>query len=203
MLYCIRLWKQLYKKSCLIIFKLLYYLQHLILLLGFRFLDSLSRVLHSYLPKISSYDLLKAVYHLCLMGHFPSAPLEKLLQNSTLELFSTTGQIPTHACIVISCLPLVFFSPPHPSELPLFLSSTHVSPEPGANVSDFAPVPPPWSSHPPCATDRPCICPRRTCLQNSIIQCAVALTGPTECAGGPGKHSAAGNDGGGGLLLHR
>lgn len=56
-----------------------------------QFLDSLSRALDSYLPKMSSYELLKAVYYLCLLGHFPSAPLEKLLQSSTLELFSSTA----------------------------------------------------------------------------------------------------------------
>ncbi|XP_053170545.1 FAST kinase domain-containing protein 2, mitochondrial [Scomber japonicus] len=56
-----------------------------------QFLESLSRVLDSYLPKMSGYDLLKAVYYLCLLGHLPSAPLEKLLQSSTLESFSATA----------------------------------------------------------------------------------------------------------------
>lgn len=50
-----------------------------------QFLDSLSRVLISYLPKISAFELLKAVYCLCLLGHFPYAPLEQLLQSSVLE----------------------------------------------------------------------------------------------------------------------
>ena len=115
-----------------------------------RFLDSLSRALDSYLPKMSSYELLKAVYYLCLLGHFPSAPLEKLLQSSTLELFSSTGQtlnLLTHALSFCVChLSLFFFLfllhfEFHPSELPLFLSSTQVSPEPGKNVSDCALVP--------------------------------------------------------------
>nr|XP_004552728.1 FAST kinase domain-containing protein 2, mitochondrial [Maylandia zebra] len=50
-----------------------------------QFLDSLSQVLISYLPKISAFELLKAVYCLCLLGHFPYAPLEQLLQSSVLE----------------------------------------------------------------------------------------------------------------------
>lgn len=49
------------------------------------FLDSLSHALSSYLPKMPPFTLLKAVYCLCLLGHFPSAPLEQLLQSSTLE----------------------------------------------------------------------------------------------------------------------
>ncbi|XP_008299937.1 FAST kinase domain-containing protein 2 [Stegastes partitus] len=50
-----------------------------------QFLDSLSQALSSYLPKMSGLMLLKAVYYLCLLGHFPSALLEQLLQSSTLE----------------------------------------------------------------------------------------------------------------------
>uniref|UniRef100_A0A672YV17 FAST kinase leucine-rich domain-containing protein n=1 Tax=Sphaeramia orbicularis TaxID=375764 RepID=A0A672YV17_9TELE len=55
------------------------------------FLDSLSQALDSYLPKMSGYGLLQAVYCLCLQGHFPSAPLEHLLQSSTLEQLRTTA----------------------------------------------------------------------------------------------------------------
>ncbi|XP_035005644.1 FAST kinase domain-containing protein 2, mitochondrial [Hippoglossus stenolepis] len=55
-----------------------------------QFLDGLTQVLESYLPKMSGFGLLKAVFHLCLLGHFPSAPLEQLLQNSTMEQFNTT-----------------------------------------------------------------------------------------------------------------
>ncbi|XP_054864416.1 FAST kinase domain-containing protein 2, mitochondrial isoform X2 [Amphiprion ocellaris] len=50
-----------------------------------QFLDSLSHALSSYLPKMPAFTLLKAVYCLCLLGHFPSAPLEQLLHSSTLE----------------------------------------------------------------------------------------------------------------------
>uniref|UniRef100_A0A665TFM8 FAST kinase domains 2 n=1 Tax=Echeneis naucrates TaxID=173247 RepID=A0A665TFM8_ECHNA len=52
-----------------------------------QFLDSLCQVLDSYLPKISAFNLLKSVYSLCLLGHFPSAPLEQLLQSSSIEQF--------------------------------------------------------------------------------------------------------------------
>ncbi|KAM9334111.1 FAST kinase domain-containing protein 2, mitochondrial [Symphorus nematophorus] len=55
------------------------------------FLESLSWALGSYLPKMSGFELLKTVYCLCVLGHFPSAPLEQLLQNSTLEQFKTTA----------------------------------------------------------------------------------------------------------------
>uniref|UniRef100_UPI0037E97E89 FAST kinase domain-containing protein 2, mitochondrial n=1 Tax=Semicossyphus pulcher TaxID=241346 RepID=UPI0037E97E89 len=56
-----------------------------------QFLDSVSRILDSYLPNISRVELLKSVYNLCLLGHFPSAPLEQLLQSSTLEHLKTTS----------------------------------------------------------------------------------------------------------------
>ncbi|XP_054628586.1 FAST kinase domain-containing protein 2, mitochondrial isoform X2 [Dunckerocampus dactyliophorus] len=51
-----------------------------------QFLQSVSQAVDAYLPKMSAYDLLKTCYYLCLLGHFPSAPLEKLLQGSTLEV---------------------------------------------------------------------------------------------------------------------
>lgn len=57
-----------------------------------RFLDGLSQALDSYLPKMSGFELLKTVYHLCQLGHFPSAPLQQLLQSGTLEQFKTTGK---------------------------------------------------------------------------------------------------------------
>lgn len=60
--------------------------------IGSRFLETLSQVLDSYLPRMSGFQLLKAVYHLCLLGHFPPAPLQQLLQSSTIEQLETTGQ---------------------------------------------------------------------------------------------------------------
>ncbi|KAM9327390.1 FAST kinase domain-containing protein 2, mitochondrial isoform 3-T3 [Pholidichthys leucotaenia] len=50
-----------------------------------KFLDSVSHVLNCYLPKMSGFELLRAVHSLSVMGHFPSAPLEHLLQESMLE----------------------------------------------------------------------------------------------------------------------
>ncbi|KAM4711106.1 FAST kinase domain-containing protein 2, mitochondrial [Anableps anableps] len=53
------------------------------------FLDSLSHGLSSYLPKMSGLELLKAVYFLCLLNHFPSVLLEQLLNSSVLEQLAT------------------------------------------------------------------------------------------------------------------
>ncbi|XP_036418727.1 FAST kinase domain-containing protein 2, mitochondrial [Colossoma macropomum] len=50
-----------------------------------QFLDSVTRVLESYLTRMSSADLLKAISCLCVMEHFPQAPLEKLLQKDRLD----------------------------------------------------------------------------------------------------------------------
>lgn len=55
-----------------------------------QFLDCLCQVLETYLPQLSGFELLKSVYCLCLLGHFPSAPLEQLLHSSSLERFKTT-----------------------------------------------------------------------------------------------------------------
>lgn len=55
-----------------------------------QFLDCLSHALCSYLPKMSGFELLKAVYCLCLMGHFPAVLLEQLLQSRTLEQLLTS-----------------------------------------------------------------------------------------------------------------
>uniref|UniRef100_A0A672LPV7 FAST kinase domain-containing protein 2-like n=1 Tax=Sinocyclocheilus grahami TaxID=75366 RepID=A0A672LPV7_SINGR len=49
------------------------------------FLASVTMVLESYLPKMPPTDLLKAVYYLGLLEHFPRTPLEKLLQKDTLD----------------------------------------------------------------------------------------------------------------------
>ncbi|XP_034533865.1 FAST kinase domain-containing protein 2, mitochondrial isoform X2 [Notolabrus celidotus] len=55
-----------------------------------QFLESLSQVVESYLPKMSRFELLRVVHYLCLLGHFPPAPLELLLQDGTLEHLKTT-----------------------------------------------------------------------------------------------------------------
>lgn len=71
-----------------------------------RFLESLCQALNSYLPKMSGFELLKVVYYLCLLGHFPSALLEQLLQANTLEQFNTTGNTKTKDFLFFS---LFFF----------------------------------------------------------------------------------------------
>lgn len=71
-----------------------------------RFLDSLSQVLDSYLPKMSGFELLKTVYHLSILGHFPPAPLQQLLQSSTLDQFKTTGMV--YVCLSMF-LSAIFF----------------------------------------------------------------------------------------------
>ncbi|XP_061916627.1 FAST kinase domain-containing protein 2, mitochondrial [Entelurus aequoreus] len=55
------------------------------------FLQSISQALECYLPKMSAFELLKTCYYFCLLGHFPPAPLEKLLQDSTLEDLRSQG----------------------------------------------------------------------------------------------------------------
>lgn len=86
-----------------------------------RFLDSLSQVLDSYLPKIPGFKLLKSVFYLCLLGHFPSAPLEQLLQSSTIEQFNNTRKTPHCFFYVFISSPLSFL---HLTQLGLFCSSS-------------------------------------------------------------------------------
>ncbi|XP_067298290.1 FAST kinase domain-containing protein 2, mitochondrial [Pseudorasbora parva] len=56
------------------------------------FLDSVTKVLESYLPKMSSTDLLKAVYYLALLEHLPQTLLDKLLQQETLDQILQKGK---------------------------------------------------------------------------------------------------------------
>lgn len=76
-------------------------------MLSFRFLKSLSQALDSYLAKMSGFELLKAVYHLCILGHFPPVPLQQLLHSSTLEHFKTTGLI--YILLLLLLLRLCYF----------------------------------------------------------------------------------------------
>ncbi|XP_048857862.1 FAST kinase domain-containing protein 2, mitochondrial [Brienomyrus brachyistius] len=56
------------------------------------FLDSVTSLLESYLPRMTHVELLKAVFFLCVLGHFPPTPLEKLLREDALhELVSGDG----------------------------------------------------------------------------------------------------------------
>uniref|UniRef100_H3DAK9 FAST kinase domains 2 n=1 Tax=Tetraodon nigroviridis TaxID=99883 RepID=H3DAK9_TETNG len=43
------------------------------------FLDGVTRTLCSYLPKISTFELLRSVYYLSVLGCFPPAPLQQLM----------------------------------------------------------------------------------------------------------------------------
>uniref|UniRef100_A0A673FZ22 FAST kinase domain-containing protein 2-like n=1 Tax=Sinocyclocheilus rhinocerous TaxID=307959 RepID=A0A673FZ22_9TELE len=56
------------------------------------FMASVTMVLESYLPKMPPTDLLKAVYYLGLLEHFPRTPLEKLLQKDTLDQLLQKGK---------------------------------------------------------------------------------------------------------------
>ncbi|KAJ8255187.1 hypothetical protein GJAV_G00202010 [Gymnothorax javanicus] len=56
------------------------------------FLERMTSVLESYLPKMTSTDLLRGVYSLCILGYFPRAPFEGLLRRETLEELTKDGQ---------------------------------------------------------------------------------------------------------------
>ncbi|XP_029305286.1 FAST kinase domain-containing protein 2, mitochondrial [Cottoperca gobio] len=103
-----------------------------------QFLDSLSRALEPFLPNMSEFQLLKSVHHLCLLGHFPSAPLEHLLQSSTLEKFNATEPRflynqermfrMVNLCLRLECPPL-----PQPLTVPTSVLGDPVSSSPPAN----------------------------------------------------------------------
>ncbi|XP_076879312.1 FAST kinase domain-containing protein 2, mitochondrial [Brachyhypopomus gauderio] len=60
------------------------------------FLANVTHMLESYLPDMSSGDLLKAVSCLSVLDHFPHAPLQELLQDQRLEeLLHRDGQSST------------------------------------------------------------------------------------------------------------
>ncbi|XP_044526620.1 FAST kinase domain-containing protein 2, mitochondrial [Gracilinanus agilis] len=50
-----------------------------------QFLEVITSALNTYLPKISSLNLLKAVYSLCLLKHFPQDPFNHLLQENIIN----------------------------------------------------------------------------------------------------------------------
>ncbi|XP_039504305.1 FAST kinase domain-containing protein 2, mitochondrial [Pimephales promelas] len=55
------------------------------------FLASITKVLESYLPKMTPNDLLKAVYCLALLEHVPQTLLDKLLQRETMHQIIKKG----------------------------------------------------------------------------------------------------------------
>eukprot|EP00062_Callorhinchus_milii_P006441 gi/632946982/ref/XP_007888830.1/ PREDICTED: FAST kinase domain-containing protein 2 [Callorhinchus milii] len=57
-----------------------------------QFLDILTGMFESYLPRLTPLDLLRGVHHLCLMGNVPKAALRKLFEEDVLsELHSTAN----------------------------------------------------------------------------------------------------------------
>lgn len=151
---------------------------------------------------MSGFKLLRSVYYLCQLGHFPSAPLEQLLQSSTMEQFNNTRKMlnshtQTHIRSYFFLCTWVF-----ECQLPLFLLSNSVSSEAGENVSDGGLVPPPWPSSSPPSPDYPPICAGKPHTLQYASQ-PMALAVPAEYTGRPGRHKARGNGDGGELLLHR
>ncbi|KAG7463980.1 hypothetical protein MATL_G00182380 [Megalops atlanticus] len=53
------------------------------------FLESMTQVLESYLPKMAAAELLRGVFSLCILGHFPLALLERLVQTETVQELHT------------------------------------------------------------------------------------------------------------------
>ncbi|CAN9498424.1 unnamed protein product [Ophioblennius macclurei] len=96
------------------------------------FLDSLSHALHSYLPKMSAFALLKSVYFFCLLGHFPSAPLENLQQSATLQQLTGSKLLKTRERMfrtVDLCLRLDRPPLPRPPTFPASVTEGHVTPK--------------------------------------------------------------------------
>lgn len=56
------------------------------------FVDGVTQALCSYLPKISTFELLRSVYYLSVLGCFPSAPLQQLMNEDTMNQFKSTGE---------------------------------------------------------------------------------------------------------------
>lgn len=92
------------------------------------FLEGVTHVLQSSLPTISASKLLRAVSCLCVLGHFPQAPLEQLLQAHTLEeLWVKGGRVPVERKLQIVDLCLRLDQPALPQGLavpPSALAST-------------------------------------------------------------------------------
>ncbi|XP_030065690.1 FAST kinase domain-containing protein 2, mitochondrial isoform X2 [Microcaecilia unicolor] len=81
-------------KDVLIILRVYSLFNHLPACQHQRFLDSLTRVLETYLPKIPATELLRAVYSYCVLGYFPQVPFNSLLQENILnELLTSDFQI--------------------------------------------------------------------------------------------------------------
>ncbi|KAJ8004204.1 hypothetical protein DPEC_G00156360 [Dallia pectoralis] len=55
------------------------------------FLECMTHVAESYLPKMDVFNLLKVVYYLCQLNYFPPALLQQLLQQETLDQIANQG----------------------------------------------------------------------------------------------------------------
>ncbi|XP_043096478.1 FAST kinase domain-containing protein 2, mitochondrial [Puntigrus tetrazona] len=87
------------------------------------FLDCVTMVLESYLPKMSPTELLKAVHYLGLLEHFPQTLLEKLLQKGPLDQLLERSQQSENIQRWLSMLDLCLRLdkpqlPPSPTSLP-------------------------------------------------------------------------------------
>lgn len=60
--------------------------------LHYRFLDGVTQALCSYLPTISAFELLRSVYYLSVLGCFPSAPLQQLMNEDSVNQLKATGE---------------------------------------------------------------------------------------------------------------
>ncbi|MBN3303707.1 FAKD2 protein, partial [Amia calva] len=101
-----------------------------------KFLESLTNVLETYLHKIIPGELLRAVFSFCLLGHFPQASLDKLLQKEVFDeilyqdpRFSGLNEHMLHyvnLCIQLDCPPIsttTTISPVRPPSLTFNVNS--------------------------------------------------------------------------------
>uniref|UniRef100_A0AAY4ASR6 RAP domain-containing protein n=1 Tax=Denticeps clupeoides TaxID=299321 RepID=A0AAY4ASR6_9TELE len=94
-----------------------------------QFLSSVTSVVESYLTKMLPNDMLKAAFCLCILGHFPPALLERLLQKETVEELCTIDHrflkgMEQKLHIIDLCLRLDHLPLPQPLCLPPGYTST-------------------------------------------------------------------------------
>uniref|UniRef100_A0A674MBJ4 FAST kinase domains 2 n=1 Tax=Takifugu rubripes TaxID=31033 RepID=A0A674MBJ4_TAKRU len=108
------------------------------------FLDGVTQALCSYLPMIPTFELLRSVYYLSVLGCFPSAPLQQLMNEDSInQLKATAPRIfqnqENMLRTVDLCLRLDAPALPVPLILPSFLL--------GETTSRCEPSVKPWLSH--------------------------------------------------------
>ncbi|KAG5261900.1 hypothetical protein AALO_G00289850 [Alosa alosa] len=97
------------------------------------FLDGITHAVEAYLDRLHPDNLLKAIYFLSLLEHFPVLPLERLLQEDTLEqLFSNDKQrvlgLEQKLHVVDICLRLDQPALPRPLSVPPILGDLPAPP---------------------------------------------------------------------------